>query len=101
MAIRYTRPYDAILDDLSRALADIPDFHTTFEMDRDEWAALPEGDKAVCVRTLADDLFYVLGGESTTAPAGSGTVAYDRDHGIIKVIASPSLVHIVNLRQQL
>jgi len=97
LAIRYTRPYDEILDELSRALEDIPNCYETFEMDAEEWNGLGRAERDVCIRTLADDMFYVLGSE-TRAEAGSGRLEYDRTRGVIKVTASPQLVHVVSLK---
>ncbi|MEK0312454.1 hypothetical protein [Cohnella sp. 56] len=99
MAIRYTRPYDEILDELSEALATIPDCYETFEMEAQEWDGLAQAEKDVCIRTLADDLFYVLGAEKS-ASAGSGTVEYDKAHHVIKVASTPQLVHIVGLKEK-
>ncbi|MBB6675003.1 hypothetical protein [Cohnella nanjingensis] len=99
MAIRYTRPYDEILDELSGALATIPDCYETFEMSAQEWDELKPAERDVCIRTLADDLFYVLG-SSSAAEAGSGKVEYDKAHHVIKVISTPQLVHLVGLREQ-
>lgn len=98
MSIKYTRDYDKILDDLSRAIATIPAFYETFEMDAGEWNGLDENDKAVCLRTLADDVFYMLGSDPT-ATLGPGFAEYDPGHGIIKITASPHLVHVVALRE--
>ncbi|RUS46763.1 hypothetical protein [Cohnella sp. AR92] len=97
MAIRYSRPYDEILDELSRALEDIPDCYETFEMTPEEWNELAKPERDVCIRTLADDMFYVLG-SSPHAEAGSGKLEYDKAHGVIKVMATPQLVHLVALK---
>ncbi|MBW5447490.1 hypothetical protein GE107_15640 [Cohnella sp. CFH 77786] len=98
MSIKYTRDYDKILDDLSRAISTIPRFYQTFEMDDGDWTDLDENEKAVCLRTLADDVFYVLGSDPS-APVGPGLAEYDRAHGVIKVTAGPQLVHVVSLRE--
>jgi hypothetical protein len=98
MSIKYTRDYDKILDDLSRAISTIPQFYETFEMDDAEWIGLDENEKAVCLRTLADDVFYVLGSDPS-APVGPGLAEYDPGHGVIKITASPQLVHVVSLRE--
>jgi hypothetical protein len=98
MAIAYTRSYDHILDDLSRALATVPQFHEAFEMNDEEWDSLKDAEKDICIRTLADDLFYVLGSE-TSADVGYGSAEYDAGHGVIKVTANSQLVHIVSLRE--
>lgn len=97
VAIRYARPYDEILDELSQAIEDIPDFYETFEMTAGEWEELDKAERDVCIRTLADDMFYVLG-SSSHAEAGSGKLEYDKARGIIKVTASPQLVHFVALK---
>lgn len=97
MSIRYTRDYDKILDDLSRAIATIPRFYEMFEMNVTEWTALSQNDKDVCLRTLADDVFYVLGADPS-APVGPGLAEYDAGHGVIKITAGPQLTHVVSLR---
>lgn len=98
MAISYTRPYDRILDDLSKAISTVPRFYEAFEMDDDDWGSLNDGEKEICIRTLADDLFYVLGAETSTE-LGSGSAEYDAGHGVIKVTAGPQLIHVVSLRE--
>jgi len=50
------------------------------------------------VRTLADDLFYLLGSEPS-AEVGSGTAEYDSGHAIIKITADTQLVHVIALRE--
>lgn len=97
MAIRYTRPYDDILDEMCKALEDIPDCYETFEMSSEEWGELAQAERDVCIRTLADDLFYVLGA-GTHAEAGSGKLEYDKERSVIKIAATPQLVHLVSLR---
>lgn len=97
MAIRYTKPYDTILDEMCMALEDIPDCYETFEMTSSEWDELAEPERDICIRTLADDLFYVLG-FAPRAEAGSGKVAYDEERGVIKIAATPRLVHVVALK---
>lgn len=98
MAIKYTRDYDRILDDLSAALVSVPGFHEAFEMEAEDWNGLDDNEKAVCVRTLADDVFYVLGSDPS-APVGEGSAEYDAAHGVIKIHASSQLVHVIALRE--
>jgi hypothetical protein len=97
MAISYTREYDHILDDLSRALLTVPQFHEAFEMETNDWESLTKDEQEICTRTLADDLFYVLGTE-TSAEVGLGSAEYDSSHGVIKVVANTQLVHVISLR---
>jgi hypothetical protein len=98
MNIRYTRDYDKILDDMSQAISTIPQFYETFEMGNEEWSGLTDNEKAVCLRTLADDVFYALGSDPL-AEVGPGSAEYDRGHDIIKITAGPQLVHVVTLRE--
>lgn len=98
MAISYTREYDHILDDLSRALETVPNFYEAFEMESADWEGLAKEEREVCIRTLADDLFYVLGSESS-ADVGLGTAEYDSTHAVIKVTTSTQLVHVISLRE--
>ena len=97
MAIRYTREYDLILDDLSQALATVPDFYEAFDMDAEQWNELDRNERDICIRTLSDDLFYALGTEASF-PVGSAVAEYDAGHGIIKIAATPQLVHVIPLR---
>jgi hypothetical protein len=98
MAISYTREYDHILDDLSRALSTVPQFHEAFEMETNDWESLTKDEQEICTRTLADDLFYVLGTEMS-AEVGLGSAEYDSSHGVIKVVANTQLVHVISLRE--
>lgn len=97
MAISYNREYDHILDDLSRAIETVPHFYEAFEMEADDWEGLAKEEREVCIRTLADDLFYVLGSETNTE-VGLGSAEYDSTHAIIKVTANAQLVHVISLR---
>jgi len=98
MAIAYTRSYDHILDDLSRAITTVPRFYEAFEMEAPDWESLTKDEREVCIRTLADDLFYVLGSEPS-AEVGTGTAEYDSGHSIIKITADDHLVHVISLRE--
>ncbi|QJD86668.1 hypothetical protein [Cohnella herbarum] len=98
MAIAYTREYDQILDDLSRALTTVPRFYEAFEMETDDWEGLSKDEREICIRTLADDLFYVLGTESST-DVGLGNAVYDPGHAVIKITANEQLVHVISLRE--
>ncbi len=98
MAIAYSRDYDRILDDLVNAISTVPQFYEAFEMDSSDWDSLSKDERDVCVRTLADDLFYVLGSEPST-DVGLGRAEYDASHSMIKVFAGSGLVHVVSLRE--
>jgi hypothetical protein len=98
MAISYTRTYDHILDDLCRALSTVPHFYEAFEMESEDWEILTQDEQDICVRTLADDLFYVLGSEIST-DVGLGNAEYDAHHAVIKVNANDQLVHVISLRE--
>jgi hypothetical protein len=98
MAITYSREYDHILDDLSRALISVPLFFEAFEMEAEDWEILSTEEREVCIRTLADDLFYVLGTESP-AEIGRGSAEYDSNRSVIKVTANEQLIHVISLRE--
>jgi hypothetical protein len=98
MAITYSREYDHILDDLSRAIETVPEFYKAFEMEFSDWEDITKEEREVCVRTLADDLFYVLGSETSTE-VGEGSAEYDAAHAVIKVKANAQLVHVISLRE--
>ncbi len=98
MAITYTREYDHILDDLSRALISVPLFFESFEMEAADWDNLISDLRDVCIRSLVVYLFYVLGTE-LSADVGEGSAEYDPSHSIIKVTATEQLVHVIPLRE--
>jgi hypothetical protein len=76
----------------------VPQFYEAFEMEASDWDELSSDERKICVRTLADDLFYLLGSEPT-AEIGSGTAEYDAGHAVIKVAADSQLVHVISLRE--
>lgn len=96
MGVKFNREYEDILNDLVRAIGSIPDCHTAFEMDGDDWRQLDDNSRAECIRALADDMFYGLGAEPEIQ-IGSGTIQYDRSNHIIKVTQEPHIVHVVYL----
>ena len=96
MGVKFNREYADIVNDLVEAIITIDDAYEAFEMEREEWLSLDDGEKRECVRTLADDLFYGLG-EDPRLEVGSGKVEYDRQHHVIKISAVPQVVRIVKL----
>ncbi|HHY81939.1 MAG TPA: hypothetical protein GX505_04580 [Clostridiales bacterium] len=93
MGVKYRRDYSAIIGELSSALEHIEGVHDFFEMNTDDWKALSSEERMDCIRTLSDDVIYVLG-RQTTASVGSGFVEYDEKQHMIKVIDGPKITII-------
>lgn len=96
MGVKFAREYEDIVGDLSCVLAATPQIYEFFEMEEADWLEMSEEERKECIQTMADDLFYALGTESTI-PLGSSTIAYDHKKHIIRVSAGSSLEHIIKL----
>jgi hypothetical protein len=96
MGIKFGREYGEIIDDFTKALSNIGDLYTCFEMSEADWRQLEEEERDDCVRTLADDVFYGLGTEGSLA-VGSGTVSHDAERHVLKVHSQPDITAIVYL----
>lgn len=96
MGVKFAREYDDIIQDLTMALREVEQFYEAFDMDRITWDGLEEEERGECVRTLADDLFYGLGME-TTLQVGRGTIHYDGRKHIIAVNDGGKCINIIYL----
>lgn len=95
MGVKYGRKYSEIINELTAAVSQIEGINEFFEMNADQWAALEDIDRAACLRTLSDDLFFALGHDKRIM-AGRGTVEYDPQRHILKVYNNHR-VSIINL----
>ena len=81
MGVKYNREYSQIIEDLSKALESIGGLYEFLSMEEAHWNDLSRGDRLECIRTLADDIIYSLG-QNTSVSIGSGCVEYDEKRQI-------------------
>lgn len=96
MGVRHAREYADILKDLTAAVAEIEGSYTFFEMDLEEWAALPAEDRSEVMEALADDVFFGLGKDPVIA-VGGGIITYNSKHHIIEVSQDDKVTQIIRL----
>jgi hypothetical protein len=96
VGVKFAREYGEIVEDLTAALVQMGDVYECFEMSPEDWILLEEDEQRACIQTLADDVFYALGADPVMQ-VGSGMVAYDRDHHVIKLEVSEKRVQLVYL----
>ncbi|MCQ4088916.1 hypothetical protein [Saccharibacillus sp. JS10] len=76
MGVKHGRDYGDILQDLTKAVASIPDSYVFFEMEAEDWERLGTEDRLEVHEALAEDLFYALGTQPSI-DVGSGVVIHD------------------------
>jgi hypothetical protein len=96
MGVKYGKPYEEIVAELSEAIGGAEGCHLLFEMSRGEWLELAVEEREDCLRTMADDIFYGLGTEPVL-PLGGGTIVYDKMNHVIKVIYDEQVTRLVRL----
>lgn len=96
MGVRHAREYADILKDLTAAVAEIEGSYTFFEMESEEWAALPAEDRSEVMEALADDVFFGLGQDPVIA-VGGGVITYNSKHHIIEVSQDDKVTQIIRL----
>ncbi|UQZ34278.1 hypothetical protein C2I18_12515 [Paenibacillus sp. PK3_47] len=95
MGVKHGRDYSEILRDLTQAVGKISDGYVFFEMEPEEWQALPQESKLEVWEALAEDLFFALGNEPVIE-VGSGVVIYDKDtHRINILLGEQDLASVV------
>lgn len=95
MGVKHGRDYSEILKDLTQAVGRISDGYVFFEMEEDEWEALPQESKLEVWEALAEDLFFALGNEPVIQ-VGSGVVIYDKEtHRINILLGEEDLASVV------
>lgn len=95
MGVKYVRKYSDIIDELSLALVDMEKINELFYMEEVYWLALTKEERIEYINTLADDIIYALGDQSSIA-VGTGNVEYDNKRNVIKVYYGPKIT-VVNL----
>lgn len=96
MGVRHGREYADILKDLTVAVAEIEGSYSFFEMESEEWDALPAEDRHEVMEALADDVFFGLG-EDPVIKVGSGVIMYNSKHHIIEVSQDDKVTQIIRL----
>lgn len=96
MGVRHAREYSDILTDLTKAVGEIKDCYSFFEMEYVEWCSLSKDEQHEVLEALADDVFYGLGEDATIA-VGSGVVHYNKDQHVIEVFQNEQVIQIVRL----
>ncbi len=96
MGVRHAREYADILKDLTAAVAEIEGSYTFFEMEPEEWAALPVEDRHEVMEALADDVFFGFG-EDPVIEVGNGVITYNSKHHIIEVSQDDKVTQIIRL----
>lgn len=96
MGVRHAREYADILQDLTKAVSEIEECYTFFEMDLADWQQLAEEEQVEVMEALADDIFFGLGTESSIE-VGRGTVVYNPKRHLIEVIQDEKMIQIVRL----
>ena len=96
MGVKFGREYNEILRDLTEAISQVDRVYECLYMDGEAWNALAAKDREECMRTLADDLFYGLGGEPII-PVGKGKIYYNKRKHIIAVDNGENRIDIIYL----
>lgn len=96
MGVKFGREYKDIMMDLTQAIGKVNGVYDLFEMTSEEWSGLDAEQQQECLKTLADDLFYGLGSESSLQ-MGEGAIQHDANNHIIKVHDGNKLISVVHL----
>jgi hypothetical protein len=97
VGVKFAREYETIIADLVHAIGEIEGSAELLEIDPEQWGELDEADRAECLRTLADDIFYGLGSE-TVLPFGDGLITHDPVKHTIQIkYAEDKIIRIVRL----
>ncbi|MCU6708554.1 hypothetical protein M6D81_07475 [Paenibacillus sp. J5C_2022] len=96
MGVRHAREYADILKELTEAVGKIERGYSFFEMEQEEWSALPQGERGEVMEALADDVFYGLG-ETPVIEVGEGVITYNSKHHVIEVSQGDNVIQIVRL----
>jgi hypothetical protein len=84
VGVKFAREYETIIADLVQTIGEMEGCAELLEIDPEQWVELDDADRAECLRTLADDIFYGLGSEPVL-PFGDGVITYDPGNHIIQV----------------
>ncbi len=97
MGVKFAKEYEVIIADLVQAIGEMEGCAELLEIEPQQWVELDEADRAECLRTLADDIFYGLGTEPVL-PFGDGLITYDPNNHTIQIkYADDKVIRIVHL----
>lgn len=96
MGVKHAREYADILTELTEAVGAIDNSYEFFDMSREDWVALDEGERKEVMEALADDVFYGLG-EQEMIQVGSGVITHRPKFHVIEVAVDGTEVRIVRL----
>ena len=97
MGVKFAREYEDIIADLAQAIGEMDGCAELLEIDAVQWIELEEADRAECLHTLADDIFYGLGTEPVL-PFGDGVITYDQvKHTIHIKYADDKVIRVIRL----
>jgi hypothetical protein len=97
VGVKFAREYETIITDLVQAISEMDGCAELLEIDAEQWEDLDEVDRAECLRTLSDDIFYGLGSDPVQ-PIGDGVIVYDSDRHTIQVkYGGDKVIRIVHL----
>lgn len=96
MGVKFGREYNDIVNDLTTAIGQIRDCYDFFEMSEEDWTDMSSDEQAECLKTLADDVFFALGSDSTIQ-VGQGLLVYEKSKHIIKVDQGENIISLIQL----
>jgi hypothetical protein len=97
VGVKFAREYEDIIADLVQAIGDMDGCAEFLEIDAVHWIELEEADRAECLRTLADDIFYGLGTQHVL-PFGDGVITYDHGKHTIHIkYADDKVIRVIHL----
>jgi hypothetical protein len=97
VGVKFGREYEIIIEDLVQAIHNMEGCAELLEIGAEQWEELDEADRAECLRTLSDDIFYGLGSDPVL-PIGDGVITYDADKHTIQVkYSGDKVIRIIHL----
>ncbi|MFD2117086.1 hypothetical protein ACFSTH_19900 [Paenibacillus yanchengensis] len=96
MGVRHAREYADILQELTKAVSEIEECYTFFEMELADWQQLATEEQSEVMEALADDIFFGLGTVDSIV-VGRGTVIHNAKRHLIEVVQDDKIVQIVRL----
>lgn len=95
MSIKYTKDYSKIIDEMTDKIINIDGFYSFFDMSMEKWHALDQKEKNICLKTMCDDIFYILNFEEEISVSDS-TIKYNKNKNIIEIVNNKE-IYIVKL----
>jgi hypothetical protein len=97
VGVKFAREYEDIIAELVQTIGELDGCADLLEIDAEQWIELEEADRAECIRTLADDIFFGLGTEPVL-PFGDGVITYDHGKHTIHIkYADDKVIRVIHL----